>query len=90
MVDSAADFLILVALGTFGASTKHKLTRELSPLVCSLGGAEHIRTMHVEKQKRARQQSRSLLWWWISLRPGLMLNMYVAVIYNYRGPAVYQ
>ena len=41
----------LVALGTLGASTKRKLTCELSPL-CSLGGAEHIRTMHVVNKSK--------------------------------------
>ena len=41
----------MVALGTFGASTKRKLTCELSPL-CSLGGAEHIRTMHVVNKSK--------------------------------------
>ena len=51
----------MVALGTFGASTKRKLTCELSP-VCSLGGAEHIRTMHVvNKIKTAKSLIASLV-----------------------------
>ena len=40
-----------MALGTFGASTKRKLTCDLSP-ICSLGGAEHVRAIHVVNKSK--------------------------------------
>ena len=79
-VDFAANYPHLVAPGTIEASTKRKLSCELSPIhllqgqvarqafvpkssslrsnnntVQSLGGAGHIRTMHVLKKVRASQ-----------------------------------